>query len=161
MKRSFSMLVCGRCHVFVNWESRNLVAYGSGTSCGWPSHPPPPSLTSCVVLVQIKEAVELPLTHFELYKQIGIDPPRGVLMYGPPGTGKTMMAKAVANATSAAFISVVRSGSEVPLGGITLTGMMRLLRWFVDGVTPLVPVSKPKAHATCRSLCLVLCPGWI
>ena len=58
----------------------------------------------------MKEAVELPLTQFELYKQIGIDPPRGVLMYGPPGTGKTMMAKAVANATTAAFISVV--GSE-------------------------------------------------
>ncbi|GAB5355067.1 hypothetical protein AAMO2058_000173900 [Amorphochlora amoebiformis] len=59
---------------------------------------------------EIKEAVELPLTHFELYRQIGIDPPRGVLMYGPPGTGKTMMAKAVANHTTAAFIRVV--GSE-------------------------------------------------
>jgi len=59
---------------------------------------------------EIKEAVELPLTHFELYKQIGIDPPRGVLMWGPPGTGKTMMAKAVANHTTAAFIRVV--GSE-------------------------------------------------
>lgn len=59
---------------------------------------------------EVREAVELPLTQFELYKQIGIDPPRGVLMYGPPGTGKTMMAKAVANATTAAFISVV--GSE-------------------------------------------------
>ena len=59
---------------------------------------------------EMREAVELPLTHFELYKQIGIDPPRGVLMYGPPGTGKTMMAKAVANSTTAAFISVV--GSE-------------------------------------------------
>lgn len=59
---------------------------------------------------EVREAVELPLTHFELYKQIGIDPPRGVLMYGPPGTGKTMMAKAVANATTASFINVV--GSE-------------------------------------------------
>lgn len=59
---------------------------------------------------EIREAVELPLTHFELYKQIGIDPPRGVLMWGPPGTGKTMMAKAVANHTTAAFIRVV--GSE-------------------------------------------------
>merc|ERR1711912_4755 len=59
---------------------------------------------------EIREAVELPLTQFELYKSIGIDPPRGVLMYGPPGTGKTMLAKAVANRTTAAFIRVV--GSE-------------------------------------------------
>jgi len=59
---------------------------------------------------EIKEAVELPLTHGELYRQIGIDPPRGVLLYGPPGTGKTMLAKAVAHHTTAAFIRVV--GSE-------------------------------------------------
>ncbi|CAB0019465.1 unnamed protein product [Nesidiocoris tenuis] len=59
---------------------------------------------------EIREAVELPLTHFELYRQIGIDPPRGVLMYGPPGCGKTMLAKAVAHHTTAAFIRVV--GSE-------------------------------------------------
>ena len=59
---------------------------------------------------EMKEAVELPLQQFDLYRQIGIDPPRGVLMYGPPGTGKTMMAKAVAQATTAAFIRVV--GSE-------------------------------------------------
>ncbi|PVV02224.1 hypothetical protein BB560_003328 [Smittium megazygosporum] len=59
---------------------------------------------------EIREAVELPLTHFELYKQIGIDPPRGVLLYGPPGTGKTMLVKAVAHHSTASFIRVV--GSE-------------------------------------------------
>jgi len=59
---------------------------------------------------EIREAVELPLTHHDLYTQIGIDPPRGVLLYGPPGTGKTMLAKAVANHTTASFIRVV--GSE-------------------------------------------------
>uniref|UniRef100_A0A1I7YSH2 AAA domain-containing protein n=1 Tax=Steinernema glaseri TaxID=37863 RepID=A0A1I7YSH2_9BILA len=59
---------------------------------------------------EMREAVELPLTHGELYTQIGIDPPRGVLMYGPPGCGKTMLAKAVAAHTTASFIRVV--GSE-------------------------------------------------
>ena len=59
---------------------------------------------------EIREAVELPLTQFELYKSIGIDPPRGVLLYGPPGCGKTMLAKAVAHHTTASFIRVV--GSE-------------------------------------------------
>eukprot|EP00593_Proboscia_inermis_P002618 CAMPEP_0171297370 /NCGR_PEP_ID=MMETSP0816-20121228/6130_1 /TAXON_ID=420281 /ORGANISM="Proboscia inermis, Strain CCAP1064/1" /LENGTH=403 /DNA_ID=CAMNT_0011771613 /DNA_START=103 /DNA_END=1314 /DNA_ORIENTATION=- len=59
---------------------------------------------------EVREAIELPLVQHHLYTQIGIDPPRGVLLYGPPGTGKTMMAKAVAAATSATFISMV--GSE-------------------------------------------------
>jgi 26S proteasome regulatory subunit T3 len=59
---------------------------------------------------EIREAVELPLTHQGLYQQLGIDPPRGVLLYGPPGTGKTMLAKAVAHHTTASFIRVV--GSE-------------------------------------------------
>eukprot|EP00882_Tetradesmus_deserticola_P006800 GHRQ01007160.1.p1 GENE.GHRQ01007160.1~~GHRQ01007160.1.p1 ORF type:complete len:273 (+),score=142.79 GHRQ01007160.1:267-1085(+) len=59
---------------------------------------------------EIREAVELPLTQGDLYRQLGIDPPRGVLLYGPPGTGKTMLAKAVAHHTTAAFIRVV--GSE-------------------------------------------------
>ncbi|CCK69561.1 proteasome regulatory particle base subunit RPT3 KNAG_0C04590 [Huiozyma naganishii CBS 8797] len=59
---------------------------------------------------EIREAVELPLTQADLYEQIGIDPPRGVLLYGPPGTGKTMLVKAVANSTNAAFIRV--NGSE-------------------------------------------------
>lgn len=59
---------------------------------------------------EIREAVELPLTQMDLYRQIGIDPPRGVLLYGPPGTGKTMLAKAVAHHTEATFIQLV--GSE-------------------------------------------------
>merc|ERR1712072_366389 len=60
---------------------------------------------------EIKEAVELPLTHPELYEDIGIRPPKGVILYGEPGTGKTLLAKAVANQTSATFLRV--TGSEL------------------------------------------------
>src|SRR3989338_1884616 len=60
---------------------------------------------------EIKEAVELPLTHPELYEEIGIRPPKGVILHGPPGTGKTLLAKAVANQTSCTFLRVV--GSEL------------------------------------------------
>ncbi|KAK8982396.1 hypothetical protein V6N11_037566 [Hibiscus sabdariffa] len=63
------------------------------------------------VIQEIKEAVELPLTHPELYEDIGIKPPKGVILYGEPGTGKTLLAKAVANSTSATFLRVV--GSEL------------------------------------------------
>ena len=62
-------------------------------------------------IMEIKEAVELPLTHPELYEDIGIKPPKGVILYGEPGTGKTLLAKAVANSTSATFLRVV--GSEL------------------------------------------------
>ena len=60
---------------------------------------------------EIKEAVELPLTHPEIYEDMGIKPPKGVILYGPPVTGKTLLAKAVANQTSATFLRVV--GSEL------------------------------------------------
>merc|ERR1711934_428714 len=60
---------------------------------------------------EMKEAVELPLTNPELYDDIGIKPPKGVILYGEPGTGKTLLAKAVANSTAATFLRVV--GSEL------------------------------------------------
>jgi len=62
-------------------------------------------------MVELREAVEDPLLRPELYKKVGIEPPKGVLLVGPPGTGKTLMAKAVANATKATFIRLV--GSEL------------------------------------------------
>ena len=60
---------------------------------------------------EIKEVIELPLKKPELFREIGIDPPKGVLLYGPPGTGKTLLAKAVAKSTDAVFIEIV--GSEL------------------------------------------------
>ncbi|HUH13669.1 MAG TPA: AAA family ATPase, partial [Longimicrobiales bacterium] len=54
-------------------------------------------------LDQVREMVELPLKHPELFQRLGIDPPKGVLLYGPPGTGKTLLARAVANEADASF----------------------------------------------------------
>ncbi len=59
----------------------------------------------------VREMIELPLKHPELFQRLGIDPPKGVLLYGPPGTGKTLIAKAVANEVDAHFIPV--SGPEI------------------------------------------------
>ena len=60
---------------------------------------------------KIREMVELPLKHPELFKRLGIDPPKGILLYGPPGCGKTLLAKAVANETEAYFIAI--NGPEI------------------------------------------------
>jgi len=62
-------------------------------------------------LQEVRETVELPLKKPELFKNIGIEPPKGVLLYGPPGTGKTLLAKAVAHETEASFIRII--GSEL------------------------------------------------
>ena len=97
---------------------------------------------------EIKEAVELPLTHHELYRQIGIDPPRGVLLWGPPGTGKTMLAKAVAHHTTAAFIRVV--GSEFVqkyLGEVRLCSM-----WLPQAWQQVRSVVAIRSHAGCHHI---------
>ena len=60
---------------------------------------------------EVREAVEYPLTKPEIYKRIGVEPPKGILLYGPPGTGKTLIAKAVARQSRACFIRM--SGSEL------------------------------------------------
>jgi hypothetical protein len=97
---------------------------------------------------EIKESVELPLTHPEYYEEMGIKPPKGVILYGPPGTGKTLLAKAVANQTSATFLRVV--GSEL------------IQKYLVSTCSTLrvVPVSEVYfKYMTFWKLALILSPG--
>ena len=62
-------------------------------------------------MAQIREMIELPLRHPQLFKTLGVKPPRGVLLYGPPGSGKTLIARAIANETGAFFFLI--NGPEI------------------------------------------------
>jgi proteasome regulatory subunit len=64
-----------------------------------------------IQIKEMKEVIELPLKKPHLFKKVGIQPPKGILLYGPPGTGKTLLAKAVASSTHSTFIEIV--GSEL------------------------------------------------
>lgn len=121
--------------------------------------------------------MELPLTHPEYYEEMGIKPPKGVILYGPPGTGKTLLAKAVANQTSATFLRVV--GSELiqkylvsktyfrnpshHLHRIKIYQSSRLNQWFVmvdrDGGTPSLRISGRVAMLPSHTRPLMIRPG--
>ncbi len=81
-------------------------------------------------LTQIRELVELPLRHPQLFRSVGIPPPKGVLMYGPPGSGKTLIARAVAAETGAYFFLL--NGPEImsKLAGESEGNLRKVLRFY-------------------------------
>lgn len=81
---------------------------------------------------EIKEVIELPIKHPELFESLGIAQPKGVLLYGPPGTGKTLLARAVAHHTDCTFIRV--SGSELVQKFVFLVFFFLLLLYMKDGM---------------------------
>lgn len=78
------------------------------------------------IVQKVREMIELPLRHPELFERLGVEPPKGVLLYGAPGTGKTLLAKAVANESGANFISL--SGPEI------------MSKWYGQSLTADVPI---------------------
>ncbi|XP_029656103.1 transitional endoplasmic reticulum ATPase-like [Octopus sinensis] len=105
-------------------------------------------------LAQIKEMVELPLRHPQLFKTIGVKPPRGILLYGPPGVGKTLIARAVANETGAFFFLI--NGPEImsKLAGESESNLRRAFEEaeknapsiiFIDEVDAIAP-KREKTH---------------
>ena len=85
---------------------------------------------------QLVEAIVLPMNHKEKFENLGIQPPKGVLMYGPPGTGKTLLARACAAQTKVSALGRMgRDGRELKLGRVGLNRRGLLCLW-PDSVTP-------------------------
>ena len=116
-------------------------------------------------VAQIRELVELPLHHSQLFKSIGIKPPSGILMFGPPGTGKTLMARAVANETGAFFFLL--NGPEI-MSNITGESESFLRKAFeeaeknspaiifIDNLDSIAPKRDKVTHRFFSSLCGLL-----
>ena len=107
---------------------------------------------------EIKEAVELPLTHPELYSDIGIRPPKGVILYGPPGTGKTLLAKAVANQTSATFLRIVGSELIQKYLGDGPKLVREIFRLADENAPAIVFIDE--IGALCVCVCVCVCGSW-
>lgn len=112
---------------------------------------PPIPISSCATTQQ--ESVELPLTHPELYEEMGIRPPKGVILYGVPGTGKTLLAKAVANQTSATFLRIVGSELIQKYLGDGPKLVRELFRVAEENAPSIVFIDEIDAIGTKRSVC--------
>ncbi|NQZ84868.1 MAG: AAA family ATPase [Nanoarchaeales archaeon] len=101
-----SLIILGKVDMTKNFPVENYVVVSDKLDSSWKQ------IGGLDKEIQkVKEVLELPLLKPELFKEIGITPPKGVLLYGPPGTGKTMIAKALAAETNSTFIELV--GSEL------------------------------------------------
>ncbi|PSP97876.1 AAA family ATPase [Halobacteriales archaeon QS_5_70_17] len=111
---SGTVVVTDSTEVQVSEKPAEQISEGTGTAAGTEGTP---SVTYEDIggldeeLERVREMIELPMRHPELFRQLGIEPPKGVLLHGPPGTGKTLMAKAVANEIDAYFTNI--SGPEI------------------------------------------------
>ncbi|KAF8336192.1 P-loop containing nucleoside triphosphate hydrolase protein [Amanita rubescens] len=119
-------------------------------------------------MAQIRELVELPLRHPQLFKSIGIKPPRGILLYGPPGTGKTLMARAVANETGAFFFLI--NGPEImsKMAGESESNLRKAFEEaeknspaiiFIDEIDSIAPKREKKLSVAVVSQLLTLMDG--